>query len=50
MTISAFIVRVWMGYEDEEVGGMVRVLQEGLGPSIACFLLAWITSYTVMHT
>lgn len=45
---SVVMVRQWLKKEDEEVGGVQKVIMDGLMPSVALFILVWSVINTVI--
>ncbi|ELT88847.1 hypothetical protein CAPTEDRAFT_99150, partial [Capitella teleta] len=50
---NALVVYVYMNsfqkVDEEEYGGMMEILKEGLMTSFATFLVAWIILYSALH-
>lgn len=42
------LARNWLGKEEEETGGAMKVIMDGAMPSLAVFLLVWSTLNTVL--
>ena len=48
VAVSFFYYTRFLGVDDEEYGRF-PLLQEGLFPAFALFLLTWITTYNLFH-